>query len=93
MKPNVFWDGNLDFEFTIEGYADCGHATDRDYRKSISGYCVFLCGVPVSVKSGQQKVVAISVTEGERSSGTVCAQDMLYAMRIVESVSLKVKSQ
>ena len=91
MKANAYWDGNPDFEFTIEGYADCGCATDPDSRKSVSGYSVFLCGVPVSVKSGQQKIVAISVTEGERSAGTVCAQDMLYVMRIVESVMLKVK--
>ena len=45
----------------------------------------------MSVKSWQQKIVAISVTEEERSAGTICAEDMLYVIRIVESVMLKVK--
>ena len=54
-------------------------------------YIWFFCGIPVSVKSGKQKVVEISVTEGERSSGTVCAQDMLYVMLIVEPFKLRVK--
>ena len=41
MKANAYWDGDLDFEFTIEGHVDCGHATDPDSRKSVSGYSVF----------------------------------------------------
>jgi hypothetical protein len=38
-----------------------------------------------------QKVVALSSTEAELMSGTECAQDMLYSMRVVESLGLKVK--
>ena len=59
MKPDVVWDGNPEFEFIIEGYADCGYTADPDSRKSVSGYTVFLCGIQVSVESGQQKVVVI----------------------------------
>ena len=53
MKPNVSSDGNPEFEFVIEDYVDYGHATDPDSRKNMSGYTVFLCGIPLSVKSGQ----------------------------------------
>jgi hypothetical protein len=38
-----------------------------------------------------QKVVALSVTEVELMSGTECAQDMMYTMRSVESMGLKVE--
>jgi hypothetical protein len=38
-----------------------------------------------------QKVVALSVTEAELMSCTECVQDMLYTMRIVESMGLKVE--
>ena len=78
-------------KFLFEGYADCGHTTDPDSRKNVSGYTVFLCGMPVSVNSGQQKIVAISVTEGKRSAGAVFAQDTLYVMRIIESIKLIIK--
>lgn len=47
--------------------------------------------MPVLVKSRGQKIVSISITEGERGAGTTYAQDMLYIMRIIESVELKVK--
>ena len=51
MKSNAFWNRNPNIKFTIEGYRDCGYATDPDSRKSVSGYSVFLCRVLVSVKS------------------------------------------
>jgi hypothetical protein len=38
-----------------------------------------------------QKVVTLSCTEAERMPGTECAQDMLYFMRVVESLGLKAK--
>ena len=37
---------------------------------AFSGYCTFLCGTPVTLKSGMQKIVALSVTEAELFSGT-----------------------
>jgi hypothetical protein len=38
-----------------------------------------------------ESIVALSVTESELISGTECAQDMLYTMRIVESTGLQVE--
>ena len=35
--------------------------------------------------------MCLSVTEAEMSAGVTCAQDMLYVMRIVEALGLKVK--
>ena len=43
------------------------------------------------VKSAMQKTVALSVTEAELMSGVTCAQDMLYTMRILESLELRVE--
>jgi hypothetical protein len=43
------------------------------------------------MRSKIQKLVALLVTEAELISGTECAQDMLYTMRIVESMGLKVE--
>ena len=42
------------------------------------------------LKSQLQKTVALSVTEAEFDSGVSCAQDMLFAMRVLESLGLKV---
>jgi hypothetical protein len=52
---------------------------------------MLLEGAPIVMRSKMQKVVALSSTEVELMSGTECAQDMLYSMRVIESLGLKVK--
>jgi hypothetical protein len=58
---------------------------------SVGGHAMFLQEAPTSEKSKVQLFTTLSVTEAALSSGTDCAQDMLFAMRIPESVLLKVK--
>jgi len=43
------------------------------------------------MKSRMQGCVTLDVTSAELVSGTQCAQDMLFSMRVLESMSLKVK--
>ena len=91
LNPDQSWDGNADFEFTVKGRADSDYANDPERRRSVSGYSTFLCGAPVTMKSRMQSSVTLSVTEAELVSGTQCAQDMLFIMRVLESLGLKVK--
>ncbi len=46
-------------------------------RRSVTSYSVFLEGAPITVKSGMQKTVALSVTEAETNAGLSCAQEMM----------------
>ena len=91
LKPTRTWTGNPDHEFIIQGFSDANYATDPSNRRSISGYCVLLEGAPVSMKSGQQASVTLSTTEAELVSATQCAQDMLFIMRVLELIGLKVR--
>ena len=60
-------------------------------RHSTTGYIVLLEMVAILVKSAGQKSVALSVTEAELMAAVACAQDMLYTMRILESMGLQVE--
>ena len=92
LKPNRKWDGkSKDFEFIINGKADGDFAKCPVISKSVSGYSTFLEGVPITAKSTMQKFVALSVTESESSAGTSCARDMLYIIRLLEYMGLKVQ--
>ena len=91
LKPERKWDGSKDFEFIISGNSDSDYAKCPDTRRSVSGWCVKLEGAPVSVKSSTQKIVALSVTEAELYAAVQCVQDMLYVMRLLNSMGLKVK--
>ena len=60
-------------------------------RRSVSGFSKFLNGAVILTTSQMQNCVALSVTKEELVATTECAQDMLFAMRVLESMGLKVK--
>jgi hypothetical protein len=91
IKPTEFWDGDKKFEFIISGRSDSDFAKDVISRKSVSGCSTFLCGAPVCTRSKMQDCVTLSVTEAELVAATQCAQDMLFVMRVLESMDLKVR--
>ena len=66
LKPTREWDGKeLNFEFEIIGKVDSNFATYKETRKSVTAYCVWLEDLLVTVKSGMQKIAALSVTEAK----------------------------
>ena len=85
------WVGNADYEFTVDGMSDSDYNTDPETRRSVSGICTFLEGAVVTAKSKMQKCVTLSVTEAEFVAAVECAQDMMFTMRVLESIGLKVK--
>jgi hypothetical protein len=50
-----------------------------------------LNGASTTEKSKIQQSTILSVTEAELCSGVDCVQDMLFAMRVLESIGLRVK--
>ena len=53
-------------------------------RRSVSGYVVYLEVAAILVKHDMQKTVAFLVTEAELDAGFSCAQDVVYALRVLE---------
>ena len=91
LKPKRKWDGTEDFEFELTGLSDSDFAKDPERRHSVSGGCVFLEGAPVTQRSKMQGGTTLSVTEAEVVAASEVAQDMLFVMRLLESIGLKVK--
>jgi hypothetical protein len=91
LKPTMRWDGSPMLLFEITGCSDSDWAKDSITRKSVSGWLTFLFDSPISMKSKMMPIVALSVTEAELFAATCCAPDMLFEMRILESMGLKVK--
>jgi hypothetical protein len=91
LAPNGEWSGDPAYEFHITGMADASYKPYEDTAASVGGHAVFLNNAPITEKSKIQQATTLSVTEAELTSGTECAQDMLFAMRVLESIGLKVK--
>jgi hypothetical protein len=66
-------------------------ATKDDSKKPVNGWAVWLCNAPVSFKSKMMPIVALSVTEAELFAATRCAMDMLFVMRVLNSIGLEVE--
>jgi hypothetical protein len=60
-------------------------------RRCVSGIITFLCGAVIALRSKMMPMVALSVTEAELFAAVMCLQDMLFIMRIIESMGLRVK--
>jgi hypothetical protein len=67
------------------------YAKDPVTRKSVSGWAVFLHGVPFIRKSKMQKYLTLRVTEAECVAAVSYVQDMLHGKPLLESMGLKVK--
>jgi hypothetical protein len=91
LKPNRHWNGMKNIEFEVVGWSDSNYAACVETRKSVSRYTVELEGVKVVVKCAGQAIVTLSVTEAELFAAVLCAQDMLYVKKVLESIGLKVK--
>ena len=91
LPANKLWDGNPNFEFETSGRSNSTCASDPDTKRSVDGRSTFLCRSPLLAESKSMPVVALSVTESELHAATSCVQDMLFEMRVLESMGLKVK--
>ena len=92
LRPSRTLDGkDKNFEFLVTGECDSNFATCTETRKSVTGYCIYLEDALIAVKSGMQKIVAISVTEAEVIAMVQAVQEMMYVKKLIESMDLKVK--
>ena len=90
LRPQGEWDGTAGYLFKVRGKSDSEYAKDES-RKSVNGWAVWLNDAPVSYRSKMMPIIALSVTEAELFAATQCAMDMLFAMRVLNGIGLKVE--
>ena len=92
LKPSRKWDGkDKSFKFNIRGKSDSNYATCKETRRSVTGYVVYLEDSLISVKSGMQKLVALSVSEAEIIALVQCVQEIMFVKKLIESLKLQVQ--
>lgn len=64
-------------------YTDADWAGDHESRKSLSGMVSFITTGPISYKSQQQPVVALSTTESEYIAATVAIKELIWMQRFI----------
>jgi hypothetical protein len=77
--------------FVLKGYSDSDWAGDKDNRKSVSGFVLFLCGVLIMWRSKQQATVALSSAEAEFIAVGELVKEIVFVVQILLSMGVAVK--
>ena len=78
-------------EWKIVLYTDSDWAGDKDSRKSITGYALFLQNCPVTWKSRQQDTIALSSSEAEINACTEACKEIKFVANVLESMGIVVE--
>lgn len=60
-------------------------------RRTVNEWPTFMNEAPISYKSRIMPIVAISVMEAQLFAATLCAQDLMFEMRVLNLMGLKVE--
>ena len=71
-------------------FCDSDYARDPDTRKSVTGYVLYVKGVPVCWKSKAQRSVTLSSTEAEWIALSEATKEIIFVLQLLESLEIKV---
>jgi hypothetical protein len=71
---------------TVEAFVDSDYATNKDTRRSVTGYLVTIGGALVSWQSKSQSKVALSSTEAEYVAMSNCATEVKYVTMLLHEL-------
>ena len=75
-------------KWTIEAYSDSDFAGDKDGRKSITGYVILICGVPMTWRSKAQPTTALSSTEAEYIALCEAVREVKFVFQLMETFGI-----
>jgi hypothetical protein len=78
-----------DWELVL--YSDSDWAGDKENRHSVTGYIMFLLGVPILWKSKLQRTVALSSSEAEYYALSEASKEVKFVIQVLESIGIKVE--
>jgi len=72
-------------------FSDSDYAGDAETRISVTGFCVFLMGVPISWKSRAQRSVTLSSSEAEFVALSEAAKEIKFIVQVMLSIGIEVE--
>jgi hypothetical protein len=87
LNPNMDENGN----WSMRAFCDSDFAGDKDTRRSITGFIIYLYGSPIAWRSRSQKSVSLSSTEAEYVALSEVATEIIFIKDILEFMGIEVK--
>jgi hypothetical protein len=74
-------------------YCDSNFAGDPDTRRSVSGYIIYVKGVPICWRSKAQRSITLSSSEAEWIALSEATKEIMFVLQLSENMHIKVDSQ
>ncbi len=87
IEPTHF---GKDIVWNMIVYSDSDWAGDKQTRRSVSGFVMLLCGVPIMWRSKQQKAVTLSSTEAEYYAASEAVKEILFVVQVLLDLGIPV---
>ncbi len=87
MEPTRHQDG----PWKLICFSNSNYAGDADTRSSVSGYILYVRGVPVAWRSKAQRSVTLSSTEAEWVALSEAVKENIFVLELLEMLNIKVK--
>ena len=78
--------------WSMVAFTDSDYATDPETRISISGYVLYLMGVPICWRSKGQRSITLSSTEAEYVAMSECAREVKFVYQLLTSIGVEVNT-
>ena len=71
-------------KFTLDAFSDANWGNNPDNGKSTSCYVVLMCKAPISFKTGQQSLTAMSTMEAELVAGALAMKEAVFCSNMMK---------
>jgi len=88
IKPVI---DKADEAWSVTVFTDSDYAGDVETHVSVTGFCIFLLGVPISWRSKSQRSVTLSSSEAEFVVLSEAAKEVKFIVQIMQSIGIEVK--
>jgi hypothetical protein len=78
-------------QWSMLAYSDSDWANDPETRISVTGFILYLCGVPISWKSKSKKSVSLSSSEAEFYAMSETAKEIKFVYQVLQSMGIEVR--
>ena len=72
-------------------FSDSDFAGDRETRRSVYGYYVYFCGIPIAWKSKGMRSVALSTTEAEYIALSEVMKKIKFIIQLLKTMNMNVE--
>jgi len=79
-------------KWNLVSFSDSDWAGDKDNRRSVNGFVLFLCGVPIVWRSKQQKTVALSSSEAKYVAISEAVKEILFVLQLLNTMNIPVEA-